>query len=148
MNNEKRRLIGELIGIARATDGNEHLIIPSATELIIEILSLKGELSASSFEDFLKRIMDEKRKTVPDCFLCANPCGRTAGFNFDDLLKEPTDIQQLKEHILKRAEDIATIYEDLPADAASWVYKALVVIGIEGYSVKDLVQILSEGNYC
>ena len=70
-------LLGQLIGLAKVTDGNEHLICPSCTELIAEVLDFIHSAGADAdLAPYSQRIEEEKWSLVPDCRLCASPCGR------------------------------------------------------------------------
>lgn len=133
MDEMKDKVIGALIGLARATDGNEHLISDSATAVIMEGLI--------SWEDhILEKIDTEKRRMVPGCFACASPCGRTAAFDLSELEKADEDVWFLKRQILKRLELLAAS-ENVDQNL---FYKGLIVVGMEDYSAEDLCPILQE----
>lgn len=42
----------------------------------------------------------EKFKVVPDCAICASPCGRTADYNMANIWNAPEDVRSLKVLIL------------------------------------------------
>ena len=97
MKKEYEILFGEMISLARITDGNEHLITPSSTALLRQCL--REIRSAEAKTDILcQQIEAEKRKMVPDCFQCANPCGKTFPFSLDELPEG--EIRSLKYAIL------------------------------------------------
>lgn len=134
MNERKEKVIGALIGLARATDGSEHLISEGSTNVIIEALT-------SCDDHILEKIEEEKRKMVPGCFACANPCGRTAPFDFAELEKADPDTRYLKKQILNRLEQLAQ--SSITVDH-SLFYKGLIVVGMEDYTSDDLRSILRE----
>ena len=147
------KLTGALIGLARATDGNEHLISPSSTAVIVE--SLFATLSNVNFDNaaltgLLKRVEEEKRKMVPDCFSCAAPCGKNNDFDMDRLWNAEEDIRSLKSLILFGIRGMAAYayhaavlgYRDETVNA--FFYKALIAIGIEDFSLEDLLPIVLE----
>lgn len=137
---DMQRLIGELIGLARATDGSEHLICPSATAVIRQCLTAGPEADL----DALKQLVEtEKRKMVPDCFLCACPCGRTAAFDLKRLDKEPEAVRQAKLSLLQGIRALAAC-QGLTVEEECFFYKALVVIGLEGLGEAELPPILQE----
>jgi len=74
------RLLGSLIGLARAASGNEDLINDVTHMIILEGLCLLADSRSGGLE--AARVIgwaeDEKRRIVPNCFSCAAPCGRTA----------------------------------------------------------------------
>ena len=134
MNDMKEKVIGALIGLARATDGNEHLISDGSTAVIVE-----GLLSCD--DQILEKIDGEKRKMVPGCFACASPCGRTAPFDLAELEKADEDTRILKIQILKRLEQLAADHWN---GDQNLFYRGLIVVGMEDYSAEDLRPILQE----
>lgn len=147
------KLIGELIGLARATDGNEHLISESSTAFIIEGLYVSTGDSAcdeNTIQILLERIVDEKKKMVPDCFLCASPCGKTAAYNMDRLRNGKDELYSLKLMLLSAAQTIASKFYTSAApgnrikSAALFLYKLLVAIGLDTDDSSFLSAILAE----
>lgn len=140
------RLTGALIGLARATDGNEHLISPSSTAVIAACLPATrpgAEPDAAELEALLKQVEQEKRKMVPGCFVCAAPCGKTSDYDVARLQSAPEEIRRLKGLLLSGIRDLAACpHRDDAADR--FFYKALVVIGMEDYEAEDLRPILQE----
>ena len=129
------KLIGALIGLARATDGSEHLINADATRVIIDAL-----LANADPETLLLRIGAEKRKMVPDCFICACPCGRTADYDMTRLAAAPEDIRTLKLQILTGLRTLAAG----AGDSEHLLYRGLIAIGMEDYGVTELQPIAAE----
>ena len=75
-----KELIGKLIGLARATEGNEHLIRESLFTLI------RASLSQDIDDKELIKLCDEEKKyLVPDCFSCMCPCGRTSDYDIEEI---------------------------------------------------------------
>lgn len=135
MKKDYEKLIGQVIGLARATDGNEHLINPTATALIRECLLAIDEGTVDT-EYFMAKVLEEKKKMVPDCFLCANPCGRTRPFDFTELpAGECRDLKYaLLDELMRHA---GTIQADI-------LYRDLVIIGLEDYLPEDLLPLIQE----
>ena len=123
------RLLGELIGVARATDGSEHLISPALTAELLRLLRIAaaGEASAEDCEAAVRA----KRSIVPNCFSCANPCGRTFAFDLKELSKEDPELRQLKELLLQAAMDLAVRPALSPAQEPL-LYTALTAVGLDG----------------
>ena len=147
------RLTGALIGLARATDGNEHLINPGATDLIIE--GLFATLTNVNFDNdaltaLLARVEEEKRKMVPDCFTCASPCGKNFDYDMEDLWNADADIRSLKSLILFGIRGVAAYAYHAAVlgchdeDVDRFLYKALIVIGMDGYGMADLLPVVLE----
>lgn len=137
-NNIQNELIGALIGLARATDGNEHLITDSSTAVIVESLRASDP---AHMEVMLTRVEEEKRKMVPNCFTCACPCGRTDPYDLNQLDNAEPQVRELKIQILSQIRNLA---HSSMKDIEPLLYKALIVIGIEEFSADDLLRFLNE----
>ena len=94
-------LTGALIGLARATEGNESKITNSTYLTMPEGLSVSAAaLDKETFSAVLGRLEAEKKKLIPLCYDCASPCGRTANYNIQNLWSSPAKIRALKTLIL------------------------------------------------
>lgn len=120
----EEKLIGALVGLARATDGDERLFTPTATAFIVQTLNGLPEASQRQ----LGRAREEKRNIVPNCFQCASPCGRTADYDLQRLHTAPEPVRQAKLRILEALKRLAANFR---APAAPVLYKGLVYIGLE-----------------
>lgn len=138
MNQDYKRLIGELIGLTRATDGNEHLITPSSTEALVACLRC-DEDDTASIAQLLGRVEQEKRSMVPNCFVCANPCGRTSAFDLSSLA--PGEVRDLKLQLLEELRHLAKVN---PAADESLLYRGIVVIGMDDYEREDLLPLIED----
>lgn len=147
------KLTGALIGLARATDGNEHLICTSSTAVIVE--SLFATLTNVNFdnaalEKLLRRVEDEKLKMVPDCFTCVSPCGKNNDYDMGRLWNADEDIRSLKSLILFGIRGVAAYayhaavlgYHDDTVDR--FFYKALIAIGMDDFGMEELLPIVME----
>lgn len=147
------QLTGALIGLARSTDGNEHLISSSSTAVIVE--SLFATLTNVNFDNdaltaLLERVKEEKRKMVPDCFTCASPCGKNNDFDMGQLWNAQEDIRSLKSLILFGIRGMAAYayhaavlgYHEQDVD--NFFYKALIAIGMDEYGMDELLPIVME----
>ena len=147
------QLTGALIGLARATDGNEHLISANSTAVIVEGLFAtltNVNFDNAALEALIERVKQEKEKMVPNCFLCASPCGRTNDYNMEKLWNADEDIRSLKSLILFGIRGVAAYayhaavlgYHDLDVD--NFLYKALIAIGMEDFGMEQLLPIVLE----
>lgn len=137
----EEKLLGELVGLARATDGNEHLITESVTEIIVEILRANVR-SEAQYAAYSGKIDATKREMVPDCFHCANPCGRTAALDLRTLEGESRQIQETKFAILGEIRTLAGSEHSHEMDRK--LYRGLVILGLEGYSSEELFALFAE----
>lgn len=151
--NAAAKLIGKLIGLARATDGNEHLINADASAVIMEALSAtlpNGHWDDASLERLCARVEEEKRKMVPDCFTCACPCGKNADFDMQDLSHDGEEVCSLKLLLLAGIRSMAADAWQAAAlgcrdeNVERFLYKALIVIGMDGWDTDRLLSILRE----
>ena len=132
MKPEYEELFGEMISLARITDGNEHLITPDSTALLRLCLNRMASGTADT-QLLMKEIVSQKQKMVPDCFRCANPCGKTFPYDLGELPEG--EIRDLKVAILDRLCVKADVPEDL-------LYRALTAVSLWGYEKEDLLPIL------
>lgn len=143
------RLTGKLIGLARATDGNEHLINPDASAVIIQSLAATSSHSSPDdalLEQLCARVEEEKRKMVPGCFTCACPCGKNADYDLQDLLHDSEEIRNLKLQLLDAIRNLASTLSRQDEEAERFLYTALIVIGMDGWNTERLLPIVSEAD--
>ena len=136
----EEKLLGQLVGLARATDGNEHLITEDVTNTIAEILRANVP-SEAQYAAYSSKIDAAKREMVPDCFHCANPCGRTAALDLKTLEGEPREIRETKLAILAKIRALAASERSREADMK--LYRSLVILGLEGYSPEELTALFT-----
>ena len=147
------RLTGALIGLARATDGNEHMLSASTADVVVE--GLFATLTNVNFDnDALLAIGDrvaaEKQKLVPECFKCAASCGRNNDYDIQKLWTADEDIRSLKSLILFGIRGVAAYayhaavlgYRD--ETVHKFLYKALFAIGMDDWGMEELLPIVLE----
>ena len=147
------QLTGALIGLARATEGNEHALSGTTAAVIVE--GLFATLTNVNFNnDALLAIMDkadvEKRKLVPECYKCASACGRNNNYDMNKLWNADEDIRSLKSLILFGIRGIAAYayhaavlgYRD--ESIHRFLYKALFAIGMDDWGMEELLPIVLE----
>ncbi|MBD5084977.1 MAG: hypothetical protein HDT33_07945 [Clostridiales bacterium] len=144
------QLIGTLIGIARAVDGNEHLISDSTDKIVREGLAAAlpdANLGNDSLSALIQRAEDEKRKLIPHCYECAAPCGKNNNYDMRRLCTADEDIRSLKLLILcgicsmaayaRRAAPLGRTDHDVNR----FFYQALFCIGEESFGVQELLPV-------
>lgn len=94
-------LTGALIGLARAAD-TAPAVSNETWQVMIEglLASAPANYSERSLLEWIDRVHVEKFKVVPDCAVCASPCGRTADYNMSKIWNAPEEIRNLKVLIL------------------------------------------------
>ena len=146
---QRAELLGALIGLARATFGNEDLITPSTFAVVLEGLSAassESTCSANQLSDLTHQVNEEKYKLVPSCFYCSSPCGRTSNYDLKELDAATENVRFLKLSVLAGLCDLAVGANsdaDLPSDLESFVYRTLAGIG-EDWSVDEISAVLAE----
>ena len=131
----EEKLLGQLVGLARATDGNEHLITVPITDMVADIL--RAEVcSEAQYCAYSVKIDAAKREMVPDCFHCANHCGRTAALDLKVLAEESQAVRQTKFAILDEIRNLSGTERSKETDLK--IYRGLVILGLEGYSPEEL----------
>ena len=147
------QLTGELIGLARSTEGNEYNITDSTDRIVVE--GLFATLTNVNFDnevltDMIKRVEEEKRKLIPLCFECAASCGKNNAYDMQKLWNADEDIRSLKSLILFGIRGIAAYayhalvlgYKD--PEISRFLYKALYAVGTEDWGMEELLPIVME----
>jgi len=143
-------LTGALIGLARATDG--HTPTASTHRAVIE--GLFTTLTNVSFDEQtireqLAAVRREKNTLIPDCTLCASPCGRTEDYDMASLWNAQEDIRSLKSLILFGLRGMAAYayhamvlgYTD--DEVNGFFYRGLFAVG-EDWGMDELLPIVME----
>lgn len=145
-------LTGALIGLARATEGNEERISASTDAIVLEGLFAtltNVNFNNQALEELRKRVEVEKEKLVPDCFSCLSSCGRTNDYDMKELWNAQEDIRSLKSLILFGIRGVAAYayhakvlgYTD--AEVNRFFYKALYAVGAD-WGMEELLPIVLE----
>ncbi len=144
------QLTGALIGIARAVDGNEHLISDSTDKIVREGLAATlpdTSLEKDSLSVLIQRAEDEKRKLIPLCYECAAPCGKNNNYDMGRLHMAEEDIYSLKLLILCGIRSMAAYVGFAAAlghtdhDVNRFFYQALFAVGEESFGVQELLPV-------
>ncbi len=138
MNFYRKQLLGALIGLARATDGNEHLITPELTQVLLECL-YADPATQDEYDSYLRKVDNVKRSMVPDCFLCTNPCGKNSAYDLADLEFQPEQIRNAKYDILRTLMETERSKPDFAMERK--LYRGLIAIGLDGYTADELYSI-------
>lgn len=146
-------LTGALIGLARATEGNEQLVTEEMNQLVLE--GLFTTITNVNFNDetlklLIDKIEDTKKKLVPNCFTCSDSCGRNNNFDMSTLWTTDEDIRSLKSLILFGIRGMAAYayhasvlgYTD--ETISKFFYKALFAIGMKDWGMDKLFPIVLE----
>lgn len=133
-------LLSALVGLARATEGNEDKLNES-TFLLITSALLADETDAETENLLYTRLREEKKRLVPDCFFCTASCGRNEDYDVSNLENNSADIREMKIQILSNAREIAKCGK---AAALPFLCRSLYAIGRDDWSREDLQEIINE----
>lgn len=136
---EPNELLSQLIGLARATDGSEHLITPAAVAVVTAALKA---LHDGSPEAHIAAVIEAKRAMVPNCFTCAAPCGRTSPFDLSLLKDDSQSVRAAKQELVRLLTGLAAADPD-EATARDWFFLGLIAIGTQPISESALDALVS-----
>lgn len=146
-------LTGALIGLARAAEGNEHLVNEEMNQLVLE--GLFTTVTNVNFNDetlkiLIYKIENAKKKLVPNCFTCSGSCERNDNFDMNTLWTTDEDVRSLKSLILFGIRGMAAYayhasvlgYTD--ETISKFFYKALFAVGMKDWEMDELLPIVLE----
>ena len=147
------KLTGALIGLARATEGNENLVNSTTDRLVMEGLFTtitNVNFNNETITELIQKVESEKERLVPKCFCCSSACGRNDNFDMNELWNADEDIRSLKSLILFGIRGVAAYayhadvlgYKD--EEVNKFFYKALFAIGMKDWGMEELLPIVLE----
>ena len=145
-------LTGALIGLARATEGNESLVTPETDRLVIEGLFTtitNVNFNNATISALIDKVHKEKERLIPMCSECASACGRNNDYDMKKVWEANEDIRSLKSLILFGIRGIAAYayhaavlgYHDEKVN--QFFYKALFAVGMD-WGQDELLPIVLE----
>lgn len=151
--NLQDKLTGALIGLARATFGNEDKVNRGTHRLLTEGLFAtitNVNFDKASLDNLIIRVEKEKQRLVPLCYKCDSVCGRNDEYDMANLWNAEENIRSLKSLILFGIRGIAAYayhadvlgYSDDSVN--SFFYKALNVIGTDEITMEILLPVVME----
>lgn len=98
MNEKENILIGKIVGLFRAIDADNSVVLTiDDYELIKQ--SLLAVKTAKQLDSFIDKITNLKNRLLPDCASCLFPCGRSEDFNINEIRND-----KLKAYKTKKVE--------------------------------------------
>lgn len=145
-------LTGVLIGLARSTEGNDHMVTEETDRLVIEALFstvTNVNFNNETVTELINTIEREKNRIVPECSGCGAPCGRNDYYDMKNVWNADEDIRSLKSLILFGIRGMAAYayhaqvlgYKD--EDVNRFFYKALYAVGMD-WGMEELLPIVIE----
>ena len=147
------QLTGALIGLARATEGNEELVTSETHKLVLEALFTtitNVNFNNDTITALIAKVETEKERLVPKCFCCSSACGRNDNYDMMKLWEADEDIRSLKSLILFGIRGVAAYayhasvlgYSDESIN--NFFFKALFAIGMDDWGMDELLPIVLE----
>lgn len=137
----QNELIGALVGLARSLDETNSDF--SALKAMINGINA---IETAAPED-IEKVRAAKRRAVPDCSVCKNPCGKTFDYDLDELEKlEPKIAEQkylLIERIIKYAKT-AVYNEQNYQTVLKALAEGLFAIGYDYFTEEQLSEIINK----
>ena len=145
------RLMGALIGLARAAEGGIQATEETG-KLLIE--GLFTTVTNVNFNDnTIRKLIDrahaEKARLVPGCGNCADPCSRTEDYDMEKLWNAQEDIRSLKSLILFGVRGMAAyayhamVLGKRSEEVERFIHKALFAVG-EDWDMDELLPVVLE----
>lgn len=98
MNEKENILIGKIVGLFRAIDADNSVVLNiDDYELIKQ--SLLAIKAGKQLDSFIDKITNLKNRLLPDCASCLFPCGRSEDFNINEIRND-----KLKAYKTKKVE--------------------------------------------
>lgn len=98
MNEKENILIGKIVGLFRAIDADNSVVLTiDDYELIKQ--SLLAIKTAKQLDSFIDKITNLKNRLLPDCASCLFPCGRSEDFSINEIRND-----KLKTYKIKKVE--------------------------------------------
>ncbi|MDO4544515.1 MAG: hydroxylamine reductase [Bacillota bacterium] len=150
--NLQDELTGALIGLARSTEGNDHMVTPDTDQLVINGLFstvTNVNFNDATLKEQIRKSHQEKERLVPMCSQCDTVCGRNNDYNMKTLWEADEDIRSLKSLILFGIRGVAAYayhaavlgYRD--QEVNRFFYKALFAVGMD-WGMDELLPIVLE----
>lgn len=145
------KLVGALIGMARATDGND-AVNTGTWKILIEGLYAFGagaDCDADALREKIGQVQNEKQRLKPMCALCADPCGRTSDFDMRIVRSTEGSLQDTKLCLLSDLHELAAVAQkalnwDEISDELGWLLARAVFSLGEDWDQEDYLMILKE----
>lgn len=135
-----KNLIGALIGLIKAIEGNEDIINDNTNNIIKNAILA---LNTINHEEIIDILHNEKKRLIPDCLICKTPCGKGLDYDVNDLILENPEIIEIKTEILNKIYELAL--NDKLFINMNVIYTALYSINMR-YKYESFEEIIKQIN--
>ena len=144
-------LLGAVIGLARASEGNEADLTDETNTALLAGLAAAPDSDGELLSACIQRIHAEKKRIIPNCYACAMPCGRTSDYDTSALRGGIGGAPALRALILSGLRNLAPalLKGGCDRETMAVIYQALVIVGLDDLSVDYLTDTAAEvGRLC
>ena len=148
----QEKLIGALIGITRASNGNESILTKDTDKLVVESLlatSPNAVANESTLQALIDRAVEEKKRIIPNCFYCESTCLRKMDYDMTSMQNENKAVRAVKLELLAAIQKLAAVsYQEeltgiINKERNEFFYTALYAIGMD-WSEIELRSVLEQ----
>lgn len=140
----KDKLTGALIGLSRATFGNEYMITENTNRALLDGLLAAENSDDATLSALIDRVEDAKRALIPLCYECAMPCGKNNAYDMNGFYSGEQDVRSAKADILRAVRALAerTTAED--GERCRLICKGLFAVGEDEWDGELLLAVVRE----
>ena len=135
------KLLYAIIGFVRAMENNEDLVTDYTAKLICDGYIAYSKTDTEEAKRLRTLIREEKRRLIPLCFECANPCGRTDDCTYEQRWGND-DTKDIKSQMICVLADLSKKNPD--KSAIDLIYRATFTLGIDYWEKEKYEPILQE----
>lgn len=141
----KEQLIGALIGLGRAAEGNKNRPTAKTNHIVMSSSKMlfSNEVTNLAIKEQIGKIHKEKNALVPRCLTCLRQCGRNNDYAISELMEDFSIIRDKKVTILFEILTLAEIQSDEDDDMFQLIYDALFLLGKKGTLIE--IEHIAEG---
>jgi hypothetical protein len=131
-------LLGALVGLGRAAEGNKNRPSSKTNEILISGLKMiiMQDVSDSMIREQIKKIQEEKYLLIPRCLTCKKQCGRNNDYKINEFYEDYSMIREKKVTILSEILLLAEISTEPDERLCELLYDVLFWLGKKGTSVE------------
>lgn len=146
---KKEELLGALIGLGRAAEGNKKRPTKITNQIMIQGLKMMCADENSivqTIDQQISLLHNEKEKLVPRCLTCKKQCGRNNDCEIESFASEEITLAKAKKQLLEDILILANKYEIENKDVLAQIYDSLYLLGTDDAlsRVQNLLQLNCE----
>lgn len=104
LEDNKNLLFGKLVGLINGLYDEEDVMEILHQDILDSLKALK---TSNGVDEMVNKLIEDKKKHLPNCLVCASPCGRTNDYYINDELETDRDDK------IGRLNKLLDIYETL-----------------------------------